>query len=158
MKRLEGRRRELEGRAERLAGAREALETAGRAPGAGPEPAEGERLAEEALRELGIEVPGDRPAPLRGTERRAQADRGRDLRRKGERGAAARFRPRRFEVAGGWPVLVGRNASENDHLTHRVAHPSDLWFHARGAGGSRERGRQSDGYYSSPSSVWRCNS
>jgi predicted ribosome quality control (RQC) complex YloA/Tae2 family protein len=46
------------------------------------------------------------------------------------------IKPRRFVVAGGWTVLVGRSAAENDLLTHRYARPSDLWFHARQAQGS----------------------
>ncbi len=46
------------------------------------------------------------------------------------------IRPRRYVVAGGWTVLVGRSARENDTLTHRYAAPSDLWFHARQAQGS----------------------
>jgi len=46
------------------------------------------------------------------------------------------IRPRRYVVAGGWTVLVGRSARENDVLTHRYAAPSDLWFHARQAQGS----------------------
>jgi predicted ribosome quality control (RQC) complex YloA/Tae2 family protein len=31
---------------------------------------------------------------------------------------------------------VGRNNRENDELTHRVARPEDLWFHAQGVPGS----------------------
>jgi predicted ribosome quality control (RQC) complex YloA/Tae2 family protein len=46
------------------------------------------------------------------------------------------IRPRRYIVPGGWTVLVGRSARENDVLTHRYAAPSDLWFHARQAQGS----------------------
>lgn len=46
------------------------------------------------------------------------------------------IKPRRFVVAGGWTVLVGRSAAENDVLTHRYARPGDLWFHARQAQGS----------------------
>jgi len=43
---------------------------------------------------------------------------------------------RRFELPGGWEVLVGRSNRENDIVTHRLARPADLWFHARGAAGS----------------------
>jgi predicted ribosome quality control (RQC) complex YloA/Tae2 family protein len=46
------------------------------------------------------------------------------------------IKPRRYTVTGGWTVLVGRSAKENDVLTHRYATPSDLWFHARQAQGS----------------------
>lgn len=46
------------------------------------------------------------------------------------------IRPRRYTVADGWTVLVGRSAKENDILTHQYASPQDLWFHARQAQGS----------------------
>lgn len=46
------------------------------------------------------------------------------------------IRPRRYIVADGWIVLVGRSAKENDILTHQYASPQDLWFHARQAQGS----------------------
>jgi predicted ribosome quality control (RQC) complex YloA/Tae2 family protein len=55
------------------------------------------------------------------------------------------IRPRRFEVTGGWTVLVGRSARENDILSHKYASPGDLWFHARQAQGSHvvlRRGRK----------------
>lgn len=45
-------------------------------------------------------------------------------------------KPRRFMLPGGWEVLIGRSNRENDLLTHKVARPEDLWFHARGAAGS----------------------
>ena len=53
-----------------------------------------------------------------------------------ERAERLGIRPRRYTVAGGWTVLVGRSAQENDVLTHRYASPDDLWFHARQAQGS----------------------
>jgi predicted ribosome quality control (RQC) complex YloA/Tae2 family protein len=46
------------------------------------------------------------------------------------------FLPRVYELPGGWVVWVGRNARQNDELTHRRASQRDLWFHARGAQGS----------------------
>ena len=46
------------------------------------------------------------------------------------------FNPRRYVLPGGWEVWVGRNAKQNDELTHRWAAPRDLWFHARGCEGS----------------------
>ncbi len=46
------------------------------------------------------------------------------------------IRPRRFTVTGGWTVMVGKSAKENDILSHKYASPSDLWFHARQAQGS----------------------
>lgn len=41
----------------------------------------------------------------------------------------------RYTSPSGYPVLVGRNAKENDLLT-RTAHSEDLWFHAQGVPGS----------------------
>ncbi len=49
---------------------------------------------------------------------------------------AAGINPRRYELPGAWVVLVGRSNRENDILTHHVARPEDLWFHARGVAGS----------------------
>jgi predicted ribosome quality control (RQC) complex YloA/Tae2 family protein len=46
------------------------------------------------------------------------------------------IKPRRYSISGGWTVLVGRSARENDILTHRYAAPSDIWFHAKQAHGS----------------------
>ncbi|NNE43261.1 MAG: DUF814 domain-containing protein [Gemmatimonadetes bacterium] len=46
------------------------------------------------------------------------------------------FNPRYYLLPGGWEVLVGRNAKQNDELTHRHARQRDLWFHARGSQGS----------------------
>jgi predicted ribosome quality control (RQC) complex YloA/Tae2 family protein len=43
---------------------------------------------------------------------------------------------RRFRVTGGFEVLVGRNARENELLTWQTAAKHDLWFHARGVSGS----------------------
>ncbi|MBA4311964.1 MAG: hypothetical protein C0417_04980 [Chlorobiaceae bacterium] len=41
-----------------------------------------------------------------------------------------------FTVAGGFEVWVGKSSANNDLLTTRYCKPHDLWFHARGAGGS----------------------
>jgi len=43
---------------------------------------------------------------------------------------------RQFIVAGGFRVLVGKNAKQNDELTMKVAKKEDLWFHARHVPGS----------------------
>jgi predicted ribosome quality control (RQC) complex YloA/Tae2 family protein len=43
---------------------------------------------------------------------------------------------RRFISADGLPILVGRNARENEQLTFGSARSHDLWFHARGVSGS----------------------
>ena len=67
----------------------------------------------------------------------------------GSRGAAAAgralFNPRVFATSEGYTVIVGRNNNENDYVTHRLAKPEDLWFHAYGVTGShvilRHRGK-----------------
>lgn len=43
---------------------------------------------------------------------------------------------RRFLSSDGYPILVGRNARENDELTFGLARSEDLWLHARGIPGS----------------------
>lgn len=43
---------------------------------------------------------------------------------------------RRFVVSGGFEVWAGKSSANNDELTVRWAKPHDLWFHARGVGGS----------------------
>jgi predicted ribosome quality control (RQC) complex YloA/Tae2 family protein len=42
----------------------------------------------------------------------------------------------RYQLPGGWEVLVGRTASANDQLSLRLARPGDLWFHVRTMPGS----------------------
>lgn len=46
------------------------------------------------------------------------------------------LRPLEFVTAGGYRVLVGRNNLQNDMLTFHTAKKEDLWFHAKGVGGS----------------------
>ncbi|MBI4534895.1 MAG: NFACT family protein [Ignavibacteriae bacterium] len=41
-----------------------------------------------------------------------------------------------FTVDGGFEVWVGKSSTNNDLLTMKHAKPNDVWFHARGAGGS----------------------
>ncbi len=43
---------------------------------------------------------------------------------------------RLFTVEGGFQVWAGKNSENNDLLTLKHARPNDLWFHARGSGGS----------------------
>jgi len=43
---------------------------------------------------------------------------------------------RMFTVDGGFEVWAGKSSENNDLLTTRHARPNDLWFHARGSGGS----------------------
>ena len=62
---------------------------------------------------------------------------GRTSARRGGRSPDEPARPfRRYLIAGRWEVWIGRNAGENDKLTHRTAALRDLWFHAQSAGGS----------------------
>ncbi len=41
-----------------------------------------------------------------------------------------------FDLGEGFTLYVGKNAENNDELTMKFAKPNDLWFHARGFGGS----------------------
>jgi len=41
-----------------------------------------------------------------------------------------------YTVDGGFEVWAGKNSKSNELLTLKYAKPNDLWFHARGAGGS----------------------
>ena len=43
---------------------------------------------------------------------------------------------RRYISPNGFTVLVGRNSTQNDHLTMRLAQNNDLWMHARGVPGA----------------------
>ena len=52
---------------------------------------------------------------------------------------------RTYHISGGWDVLVGKTNRDNDILTHRVARPGDLWFHARQVAGSHVVLRIPDG-------------
>ena len=50
--------------------------------------------------------------------------------------AAREPRLHRYELSGGWVVLVGRTDEDNDTLSLRLAGPNDWWFHVRGMPGS----------------------
>ncbi|HEX9006453.1 MAG TPA: NFACT RNA binding domain-containing protein [Bacteroidota bacterium] len=54
----------------------------------------------------------------------------------GEQGEPEGSPFRRFIVEGGFEVWAGKSSANNDELTLHHARPHDLWFHARGAGGS----------------------
>jgi len=45
---------------------------------------------------------------------------------------ASKGRPYRTLVIDGYEVLIGRADEDNDHLTFRVARPTDLWLHVGG--------------------------
>lgn len=44
--------------------------------------------------------------------------------------------PLKFTSEKGTTILVGRNNKENDHLTFKLAHRNDLWFHTKDLAGS----------------------
>ncbi|MDI9499154.1 MAG: NFACT RNA binding domain-containing protein, partial [Bacillota bacterium] len=56
--------------------------------------------------------------------------------------------PRSYRTSTGLEILVGRNNTQNDRLTLRVARPDDYWFHVRNSPGShvilRCRGEEPD--------------
>ncbi len=45
-------------------------------------------------------------------------------------------KPMEFLTSHGYRVLCGKNNSQNDFLTHRLAGKNDLWFHVKGIPGS----------------------
>lgn len=45
---------------------------------------------------------------------------------------SSKGRPYRSFTVEGFEILVGKGASDNDHLTFRVAEPHDLWLHVAG--------------------------
>ena len=49
---------------------------------------------------------------------------------------ALKPRPRRYTLANGMEVLVGRNNVENDYITMRLATKTDYWFHTKDIPGS----------------------
>ncbi len=103
----------------------------------------------EALEDLraglqsAIEARDDAALETFGDELRAATGEG--PRRKAEeetRPRAGRKKPesvpgvRRYRSSDRYSVLVGRRASDNDHLTFAVARPSDIWLHAADYPGS----------------------
>jgi predicted ribosome quality control (RQC) complex YloA/Tae2 family protein len=51
-------------------------------------------------------------------------------------GARRSIGPRTFHTSDGWEIWVGRNNTDNDHITHRLSNPHDYWFHVVGVPGS----------------------
>ena len=45
---------------------------------------------------------------------------------------SSKGRPYRSFTLDGFDILVGKAASDNDHLTFQVAEPHDLWLHVAG--------------------------
>ncbi len=50
-----------------------------------------------------------------------------------------------FTSSDGFEILVGKSASDNDHLTFRVAGQNDFWFHVAPTSGSHVVVRNPDG-------------
>lgn len=44
--------------------------------------------------------------------------------------------PYKFKTTGGFTVIVGRNNTQNDNITLRIADKNDIWFHTKGYPGS----------------------
>lgn len=42
---------------------------------------------------------------------------------------------REFMSPNGFPVLVGKNSTGNDYISHMLAQPDDTWFHAHNVPG-----------------------
>jgi predicted ribosome quality control (RQC) complex YloA/Tae2 family protein len=83
-----------------------------------------------------IEAFVSRVATTTNTGRRPQDAKAKRKKREVLRPSEEDPRWRRYLLPGDWVVLAARNARDNDLLTQRVAHLSDLWFHARGCPGS----------------------
>jgi hypothetical protein len=86
----------------------------------------------EKLREVASEIPGAGHDRLDEMETEIPG-RSREAQRRPE---TSRPRFRTYVVSGGWEVLVGKSGRDNDALTHKLAKPDDLWFHARQVAGS----------------------
>lgn len=104
---------------ERLGRLRELLSEVEAVPRPGPEPLS---QWEDRARELGFAF-GLTPGSFRSAGS-AVASRNRGSTSSAP-GGGARF----FRSPGGFEVLVGRSAAQNDFLTFKVAAPDDLWFH-----------------------------
>lgn len=44
--------------------------------------------------------------------------------------------PKEIQSAEGYRILIGKNNTQNDYITTRLASKGDLWFHVKGAAGS----------------------
>ena len=42
----------------------------------------------------------------------------------------------KFRTSGGYTVLCGKNNTQNEYITHKLAEKNDYWFHAKGVPGS----------------------
>jgi len=108
------RRREL---AKRMEALRDLAARLDRAGSAGPGPA----WFDEAQK-LGVKLPREELPP--------EAETGPQDR------LTSALRPRRYDLGGGWEVLVGKSNRGNEVLTLEIARPGDVWMHADQAPGS----------------------
>lgn len=60
------------------------------------------------------------------------------VRQRGEQKKKKKFKPspRRYKLPSGLEVLVGRNNTENDYITFKLAQKTDWWFHTKDIHGS----------------------
>jgi predicted ribosome quality control (RQC) complex YloA/Tae2 family protein len=54
----------------------------------------------------------------------------------GDDGLSSKLRPRRYDLGGGWEVLVGKTDEGNHLLTFEISRPQDTWMHAENCPGS----------------------
>jgi len=95
---------------------------------------------EAELREAGFLAPekSARTAKVKaGSNHRSQKSKG-NGQKGGAKGQSTRDKPAHatFAASDGTPIWVGRNNRENDHMTFKTAHKSDMWLHVKDAPGS----------------------
>ncbi len=76
------------------------------------------------------------PPSVRGGASRAGAAAPKRAQGKGRPAIPSALEPRRYKTTEGWEVWIGKSNLGNDHLTHRLARPEDVWMHVHGAPGS----------------------
>jgi predicted ribosome quality control (RQC) complex YloA/Tae2 family protein len=69
---------------------------------------------------------------------------------------SSKGRPYRSFTHEGFEILVGKAASDNDHLTFRVAEPHDLWLHVGGGTPGSHVVVRNPGKGAVPEEVTRC--
>ncbi len=83
--------------------------------------------------ERGEISPPTAAAPRRATSGAATPKRAQG---KGRPAIPSALEPRRYKTSEGWEVWIGKSNLGNDHLTHRLARPEDVWMHVHGSPGS----------------------
>jgi predicted ribosome quality control (RQC) complex YloA/Tae2 family protein len=94
---------------------------------------------EKAREKLEAFERGDEGAGASGRDRSPATDRAKapaNAARPRQASVSSALEPRRYKTREGWEVLIGKNNQGNDHLTHRMARPEDVWMHVHGAAGS----------------------